>query len=110
LSNIIDTTTAKVPEYLLEYQIFERAGVRIGVIGLVEKFGPSMNCITVSDLSSREWIGTVSSWPPNFEYRDMCEVGKTLSKRLRDPTGDGKCDFIIALTHSRLVSLFFVES
>jgi 5'-nucleotidase len=38
LSNIIDTTTSKVPEYLKQYEIFERGGVRIGVIGLVEKY------------------------------------------------------------------------
>jgi len=37
LSNIIDNTTSKVPEYLKEYEIFEREGIRIGVIGLVEK-------------------------------------------------------------------------
>lgn len=46
----------------------------------------------------REWITTVSSWPPNFEYRSMAEVGRTLSTRLR---GEEKCDIIIALTHSR---------
>jgi hypothetical protein len=51
--------------------------------------------------SIREWIGTVSSWPQNFEYRDMAIVGKDLSRRLRDPNGEYKCDFIIALTHAR---------
>lgn len=39
LSNIIDSTTSKVPEHLKEYEIFERGGVRVGVIGLVEKYG-----------------------------------------------------------------------
>ena len=39
LSNIIDNNTSKVPEYLKEYEIFERGGVRIGVIGLVEEYG-----------------------------------------------------------------------
>ena len=39
LSNVIDSTTSKVPEHLKEYEIFERGGVRIGVIGLVEKYG-----------------------------------------------------------------------
>lgn len=37
LSNIIDTETSRVPEHLLEFYVFERAGIRIGVIGLVEK-------------------------------------------------------------------------
>ncbi|KII88925.1 hypothetical protein PLICRDRAFT_175177 [Plicaturopsis crispa FD-325 SS-3] len=86
LSNIIDNTTGKVPEYLHGFQILERAGARIGIIGLVEK----------------EWIGTVSSWPPNFEYRDMAEVGNRLSRRLRDPEGPHRCDLIIALTHARV--------
>jgi hypothetical protein len=40
LSNIIDTTTNQVPEYLKPFEVFERAGVKIGVIGLVEKYGP----------------------------------------------------------------------
>jgi hypothetical protein len=34
-------------------------------------------------------------------HKDMAEVGKDLSKRLRDPEGEYKCDLIIALTHSR---------
>lgn len=43
----------------------------------------------------------MSSWPPNFEYKDMTAVGIDLSKRLRDPEGDHKCDLVIALTHAR---------
>jgi 5'-nucleotidase len=31
----------------------------------------------------------------------MTEVGVDLSKRLRDPEGDYKCDIIVALTHAR---------
>lgn len=31
----------------------------------------------------------------------MAEVGIELSKRLRDPDGEFKCDLIIALTHAR---------
>lgn len=37
LSNIVDATTSKVPEHLLEFAVLERAGLRIGFIGLVEK-------------------------------------------------------------------------
>ncbi|EKM55738.1 uncharacterized protein PHACADRAFT_95531 [Phanerochaete carnosa HHB-10118-sp] len=88
LSNIVDTETSRVPEYLLEYAVLERLGVRIGVIGLVEK----------------EWIATVPSWPSNFKYRDMVEVSVELSKRLRDPNGEHKCDVIFALTHARIPS------
>ncbi|KAI0822600.1 Metallo-dependent phosphatase [Trametes gibbosa] len=85
LSNIVDTETSHVPEHLLEFYVFERSGVRIGIIGLVEK----------------EWIATVSSWPSNFKYKDMANVAIDLSKRLRDPEGEHKCDIIIALTHAR---------
>ncbi|EIW60617.1 Metallo-dependent phosphatase [Trametes versicolor FP-101664 SS1] len=86
LSNIIDSETSRVPEHLLEFYVFERSDVRIGVIGLVEK----------------EWIATVSTWPSNFKYKDMAEVAIDLSRRLRDPEGEHKCDFIIALTHARV--------
>ena len=54
-----------------------------------------------SFVTFREWIGTVPSWPSHFEHRDMEEVGRDLSSRLRDPEGEIKCDLIIALTHSR---------
>ncbi|RDB21014.1 Trifunctional nucleotide phosphoesterase protein YfkN [Hypsizygus marmoreus] len=86
LSNIIDSKTSEVPAHLHEFQILERGGVRVGIIGLVE----------------REWITTVSTWPSEFIYKDMEEVGSDLSKRLRDPQGEYRCDLIIALTHSRL--------
>ncbi|KAL1746984.1 Metallo-dependent phosphatase-like protein [Schizophyllum fasciatum] len=86
LSNIVDRNTGSVPDVLKEYIIFERRGLRIGVIGLVEK----------------EWIGTVATWPPNFEHRDMAKTGIELSQRLRDPQGEHRCDLILALTHSRI--------
>ncbi|CDO69028.1 hypothetical protein BN946_scf184834.g35 [Trametes cinnabarina] len=86
LSNIIDTETSRIPEHLHEFYVFERSGVRIGVIGLVEK----------------EWIATVSTWPTSFKYKDMAEVALDLSERLRDPEGEHKCDIIIALTHARV--------
>ncbi|KAI0078996.1 Metallo-dependent phosphatase [Panus rudis PR-1116 ss-1] len=94
LSNIVDTTTHTVPENLLEFLVLEKNGVRIGFIGLVEK----------------EWIGTVSSWPSTFKYKDVTETGLDLSKRLRDPTGEYRCDIIIALTHARLFDIQFAKS
>lgn len=60
-----------------------------------------------SILDCREWIGTVSAWPPEFEYKDMATVGKNLSKRLRDSDGEYKCDIIIALTHARVPNVRF---
>ncbi|KAJ7236731.1 Metallo-dependent phosphatase-like protein [Mycena haematopus] len=85
LSNIVDTTTSQVPKGLSEFQILDRAGLRIGIIGLVEK----------------GWIDTVSTWPANFEYRDMKKVGLELSEQLRGKHG---CELIIALTHCRFGS------
>ncbi|CAE6441792.1 unnamed protein product [Rhizoctonia solani] len=86
LSNIIDTDTNSAPDKLTKYQVLERNGVKVGVIGLVEE----------------EWIATVASWPPNFKYESMAEVTKVLSRELRDPEGPHKCDIILALTHARL--------
>lgn len=37
LSNIIDTETSQVPAALREFEVIERAGVRVGVIALVER-------------------------------------------------------------------------
>ncbi|CCO28936.1 Trifunctional nucleotide phosphoesterase protein YfkN Includes: RecName: Full=2',3'-cyclic-nucleotide 2'-phosphodiesterase/3'-nucleotidase [Rhizoctonia solani AG-1 IB] len=88
LSNIVDTDVSSTPDKLTRYQIFERNGVRVGVIGLVEE----------------EWIATVASWPSNFKYESMAEVAKTLSQELRDPEGPHKCDIILALTHARLLN------
>jgi 5'-nucleotidase len=44
---------------------------------------------------------TVSSWPPNFVYKEEAETARELSRRLRDPDGEHKCELIIALTHAR---------
>jgi 2',3'-cyclic-nucleotide 2'-phosphodiesterase (5'-nucleotidase family) len=38
LSNVIDTDTSKTPETLHEFYVIEKAGIKIGVIGLVEKY------------------------------------------------------------------------
>ncbi|KAG9095183.1 hypothetical protein FS749_010910 [Ceratobasidium sp. UAMH 11750] len=86
LSNIIDTDTGTVPDKLTRYQVFERGGVRVGVIGLVEE----------------EWIATVTSWPASFKYQSMADTTRCLSEELRDPNGPHKCDIILALTHARL--------
>lgn len=38
LSNIVDVDTGTAPEYLHPFQVIERCGVRIGIIGLVEEY------------------------------------------------------------------------
>lgn len=85
LSNIIDEDTNRVPEHLHQFQVIERAGVRIGIIGLVEE----------------NWIATVSSWPQNFKFKSMSDTGRELSEMLRNPDGEYRCDLIIALSHCR---------
>ncbi len=59
------------------------------------------SCFKTEIVCAREWIATVSTWPSNFKYKDMAQVAIDLSKRLRDPEGEHKCDIIIALTHAR---------
>ncbi|KZS99021.1 Metallo-dependent phosphatase [Sistotremastrum niveocremeum HHB9708] len=86
LSNVEDTETGSVPKGLRDFSTFKKAGITIGVIGLIEK----------------EWVATVPSWPSNFKWIDPVEVGLKLSKALRDPAGPHKCDLVIALTHSRI--------
>ena len=90
-----------MPEHTHDFQVLERSGIRIGVIGLVEKSVISDDFISYLNIIVREWIGTVSAWPPNFQYKDMAETGKELSKILRDPKGEYRCEIIIALTHAR---------
>ncbi|UZJ56451.1 hypothetical protein CBS101457_005771 [Exobasidium rhododendri] len=76
----------KQVEGTLRSWVCEVEGVRIGCIGLVE----------------RDWIATVPSFPPTFRYRSMVAVARKLSKELRDPKGEQRCDIVIALTHCRL--------
>ena len=103
MSNIIDSTTSRVPEHLKEFEVLERNGIRVGIIGLVEQYvlvhllcAEKMPC-----LFFREWITTITSWPPEFVYKPMKEIGLQLSIRLRDPDGEYRCDFIVVLSHCR---------
>jgi hypothetical protein len=66
-------------------------------IFFMRKITDTMSCLV------REWITTIPSWPPEFVYKPMKETGLELSVRLRDPNGEYRCDFIVALTHCRYV-------
>lgn len=55
-----------------------------------------------TELTPRDWIATIPSWPHTFRYRPMREVALELSKELRDPKGEHRVDIIIALTHCRV--------
>ncbi|ORZ40200.1 Metallo-dependent phosphatase-like protein [Catenaria anguillulae PL171] len=67
-----------------EFTILERGGIKIGVIGLVE----------------REWLDTIVSLPPNLVFKDFVEIGRTLARRLRGP--EFGCHMVVALTHMRM--------
>jgi 5'-nucleotidase len=56
-------------------------GIKIGVIGLVE----------------REWLDTINSLPPDLIYKSVSATAKELAPRLREQGAD----MIIALTHQR---------
>ena len=99
MSNIVDENTNNVPEHLHLFKVLERSGVRVGIIGLVEEsVFHGARLVYLVTLFYRDWISTVSAWPPNFKFKDMAKTGKELSQKLR---GEHRCDLIIALTHAR---------
>jgi 2',3'-cyclic-nucleotide 2'-phosphodiesterase (5'-nucleotidase family) len=100
LSNIVDTSsspaaqtsTSEEPQEgdavvpgTQRYTVLNVKGVRVGIIGLVEK----------------DWLATLPSLPSEFRYRSMASVAVALSQELRDPEGEA-CELIVALTHSRV--------
>ncbi|KAI9286286.1 Metallo-dependent phosphatase-like protein [Umbelopsis sp. AD052] len=88
LSNVLDKNTNSPPIGLKRHLVLncKTSGLRIGVIGLVEK----------------EWIDTIPSFPPELEYHDFVEVAKEMSSKLRDPNGEDHVDLVVALTHMRV--------
>lgn len=40
----------------------------------------------------------------------MAEVGRTLSEKLRDPSGSYKVDLVIALTHARYAPILLIDA
>jgi 5'-nucleotidase len=70
-----------------EYHILEKAGLRIGVIGLVEQ----------------DWLDALPSVPSDIIYVDFMKRGEELATLLKGSScPGGPCDLVIALTHSRL--------
>ncbi|KAG9093170.1 hypothetical protein FRC07_011519, partial [Ceratobasidium sp. 392] len=76
-----------VPKGLCEYCIFERSGIRIGVVGLMSKVA-----IKATPIGART----------NLVDSDMVDECRGLCKKLRKPKPDGgeKCDVVLALTHA----------
>ena len=71
------------PEGTLPHWISEVQGLKIGVIGLIEK----------------DWIKTIPSFPATWKYRSIVAMARKLSSTLRKGHG---CDLVFALTHCRL--------
>eukprot|EP00127_Corallochytrium_limacisporum_P006869 Clim_evm84s236 gene=Clim_evmTU84s236 len=65
------------------YHITEHEGIRIGILGLIEK----------------DWIDTLAVIESeDVEYEDFVKCGRRLARDLREREG---CDLIVALTHMR---------
>nr|CAG8453058.1 5310_t:CDS:2 [Entrophospora candida] len=83
LSNVLNSETGGPITGGEKWIILEKSGLKIGIIGLVEK----------------EWLETIPGLPPSLEYKDFITVGKELATELRD---NHAVDLVIALSHSRL--------
>lgn len=82
MSNALDATTERPLANGEVYDLFEWNGVKIGIIGLIE----------------REWIDCLTTMDPeDVEVLDFVEEGTALSEELRAQGAD----YIIALTHMR---------
>ncbi|KAM7283544.1 putative 5' nucleotidase [Ixodes scapularis] len=83
MSNVVDNETGKLLADGEEFQILERSGKKIGLIGLVEE----------------EWLATLATLDPDdVEYKDFVTEGRRLARFLKHKKG---VDYVIALTHMR---------
>ncbi|KAK8759231.1 hypothetical protein V5799_003137, partial [Amblyomma americanum] len=83
MSNVIDNETGRLLADGEEFQILERSGKKIGLIGLVEE----------------EWLATLATIDPeDVEYKDFVTEGRRLARLLKQKKG---VDYVIALTHMR---------
>ncbi|CAG8612176.1 52_t:CDS:2, partial [Racocetra fulgida] len=83
LSNVVDSKTDESPAGSKKFVVLEKGGLKLGIVGLVEK----------------EWLETIPNLPSDIQYKDFVSVGKELSTQLRDPNGPHAVDLVIALTH-----------
>lgn len=80
-ANVVDPAVGGPIGKLKGTHLLESNGVKIGVIGLVE----------------REWLDTINTLPPNLQYTDAVETAKELVPRLR---ADG-AEIIVVVSHQR---------
>jgi len=84
LSNVEDLALGEQLAGARRTLVIEHAGVRIGLIGLIEE----------------EWLATLASIDRSqLRYTDYVAVARELEPRLRSEKG---CELVIALTHSRM--------
>ncbi|KAJ2061549.1 hypothetical protein GGI17_003027 [Coemansia sp. S146] len=88
ITNLTDRETGgPAAKNSVSYLVKEVAGIRVGIIGIIEK----------------EWLDTLPCLPPTFEYHDFIESARDMATRLRDKQNkDMACDLVICLAHMRL--------
>ncbi|KAJ2723223.1 hypothetical protein GGI07_002792 [Coemansia sp. Benny D115] len=71
----------------VKYLVKEIDGLRVGIIGIVEK----------------EWLDTLPCLPPTFEYQEFVQAARDMAVRLRDRDDEEmRCDLVVCLSHMRL--------
>ncbi|KAJ2647851.1 hypothetical protein IWW40_004376 [Coemansia sp. RSA 1250] len=84
ISNLTDSEHGGVAARgCLPYLVKETQGVRVGILGIVEK----------------EWLDTLPCLPPTFQYHDFIARARETARLLRQ---DKRCDVVICLSHMRL--------
>lgn len=75
---------------LQTYLLTASNGIKIGLMGLVEKY-----IVSKERSDCREWLDTINSLPPNLEFVTPAEMAKKLAPKLREQGAE----IIVALTH-----------
>ncbi|KAJ2082876.1 hypothetical protein H4R24_001268 [Coemansia sp. RSA 988] len=88
ITNLTDNTTGgTAAKGCLKYLIKEVDGLRVGIIGIVEK----------------EWLDTLPCLPPTFQYHDFVKSAKDMATKLKSQSDKTMaCDLVICLSHMRL--------
>ncbi|KAJ2829085.1 hypothetical protein FBU31_002771 [Coemansia sp. 'formosensis'] len=88
ITNLTDRETGgPAARNSVSYLVKEVAGIRVGIIGIIEK----------------EWLDTLPCLPPTFVYHNFIESARDMATRLRDKqNADMACDLVICLAHMRL--------
>ncbi|PIA14267.1 Metallo-dependent phosphatase, partial [Coemansia reversa NRRL 1564] len=88
ITNLTDGKTGNpAAKGSLKYLIKEIDGLRVGIIGIIEK----------------EWLDTLPCLPPTFEYHDFVIAAKEMATKLKSQSDKTMgCDLVICLSHMRL--------